>query len=243
MFRLLPFLLFSIVLLAGVTPAWSDDGSTQLNITAHAEREIDNDLMTVQLAAERRASEVTEATAQVNTVMRRALEHVARDPAVEPRTLSYTTSPVYDRDRSRAEPVVWQVRQVLELTGRDFDSLTAIAGDLQNLGLAITEIHFSVSPESRGRVRQELLVEAIRQWQRVAQEMGAAIGASHVFPKQLSLLHDGFPDPRPMSALASGMEEMTATPALEAGRSTVRVTVSGEARAYGAATLRTLERR
>jgi len=244
MFRL-PFALILIaVLCAGASVATADDGSTLLQITAHAESEVENDLMTMHLKAERRDTEVAQATAAVNQLMRDGLERALRVPSIEARSLGYSTSPVYDRDRSRTEPVAWQVEQRLELKGRDFDALTEMAAELQGLGLAITQIQFSISPETRAAHQQDLLLEAIRRWQRIAQEMGAAIGASHVFPKELRMGDDGFPVPRPMLAMGMGaMEDVAAAPALEAGRSTLRVTVSGEARAYGAATLRTLERR
>ncbi len=244
MFRM-PFALILIaVLCAGASVATADDGSTLLQITAHAESEVENDLMTMHLKAERRDTEVAQATAAVNQLMRDGLERALRVPTIEARSLGYSTSPVYDRDRSRTEPVAWQVEQRLELKGRDFDALTEMAAELQGLGLAITQIQFSISPETRAVHQQHLLLEAIRRWQRIAQEMGAAIGASHIFPKELRMGDDGFPVPRPMLAMGMrAMEDAAAAPALEAGRSTLRVTVSGEARAYGAATLRTLDRR
>ena len=242
MFRL-PFLLSLILVLGTVAPAAAaDDGATLLEITAHAESEVENDLMIIHLKAERRETEVAKATEAVNRLMRDGLERARLVPSIETRSLGYSTSPVYDRDRSRTEPVAWQVEQGLELKGRDFDRLTALAAELQDLGLAITQIQFSISPETRAAQQQDLMLEAIRSWQRTAQEMGAAIGASHLFPKELRLADDGFPMPRPMPVMRA-MEEAAAAPALEAGRSTLRVTVSGEARAYGAATLRTFDRR
>ena len=242
MFRL-PLVLTLILALCAFAPAASaDDGATLLLATARAEREVENDLMTMHLKAERRETEVAKATAAVNRLMRDGLERAGRAPSIEARSLGYSTSPVYDRDRSRTEPVAWQVEQGLELKGRDFDQLTEMAAELQGLGLAITQIRFSISPETRAAHQQDLMLEAIRSWQRTAQEMGAAIGASHIFPKELQLADDGFPTPRPMPAMRA-MDEAASAPALEAGRSTLRVTVSGEARAYGAATLRTLERR
>ncbi|AGA32947.1 Protein of unknown function DUF541 [Thioalkalivibrio nitratireducens DSM 14787] len=237
---LIPTLLAA--LLAWPPIAGADDGSTLLTVTAQAEGEFDNDRMTVQLRAERRAAEVSEAVADINRRMRAALERLAREPEIDARTLSYSTSPIYDRDRSRTEPVAWQVDQVLELKGGNFELIASIAGELQEHGLAIAQIHFSLSPEKRARHHRELLLEAIRRWQHIAQDMGAAIGASHIVPKALTLHDDGFPGPRPMLALRA-LDTAESTPALEAGRSTLRVTVSGEARAYGAATLRTLERR
>jgi predicted secreted protein len=235
MSRILPSL-FAILLLALAVAVHADDGATTLNITAHAEREVDNDLMTVHLSVERRAAEVGQAVAEVNRLMRAALERASAEPSVDARSLSYSTSPVYDRDRTRVEPVSWQVTQVLELKGKDFEALTRLTGEMQKNGLAISQLFFSVSREARAVYQQELLAEAVGHWQRVAKDMAAAIGASHVFPKDLTLHDDGFPGPRPMLAMRM-MDEMAASPALEAGQSALRVTVSGQARAYGAPTL------
>ncbi|AHF00128.1 SIMPL domain-containing protein [Thioalkalivibrio paradoxus] len=238
---LLPLTLLATLLALPLT-APADDGSTLLNVTAQAQGDFDNDRMTVQLRVERRAAEVSDAVAEVNRRMRAALDRLEREPEIDTRTLRYSTSPIYDRDRSRTEPVAWQVEQVLELKGGDFERIAGLAGELQQHGLTIAQIHFSLSPEKRAQHHRELLLEAIGRWQRIAQDMGAAIGASHIVPKALTLHDDGLPGPRPMLAMRA-QDTVEATPALEAGQSTLQVTVSGEARAYGAATLRTLERR
>ncbi len=242
MFRLPLAMTLLSVLFLSTGSAWGDDGSTVLQITAHAEHEVANDLMTVSMKAERRATEVSRATSEVNRMMHEALEQVRATPSIDARTLGYSTSPVYDRDRGRTDPVAWQVTQGLELKGENFEQITSMAAKLQGLGLAITNIQFSISQETRHKRQQELLVEAIRTWQQTAQTMGAALGASHIFPKQITLHDDGFTPPWPGLAMRTAEETIT-SPALEAGRSTLRVTVSGEMKAYGAATLRTLDRR
>jgi predicted secreted protein len=242
MFRPAFPLILIAALFAHAPVAWSDDAGTLLNITAHAEREVANDLMTVHLSAERRAAEPVTAAAEVNRIMRAALDRAKEVEGVEARSLSYTTSPVYDHEHNRTEAIAWQVRQVLELTGKEFERLTDLAGDLQAFGLAITQIEFSLSRETRSSHQGELMVEAIADWQRTAREMAAVLGASHVSPKELTLNDDGFPGPRPMYAMAR-MDESFAGPALEAGRSNLRVTVSGQARAYGAATMSVEEAR
>jgi predicted secreted protein len=220
-----------------------DDDATLLSLTASAEREVDNDLMTVNLSIERRSADVSVAVEEVNTLMRQALDRAKREPAAEVRSLGYSTSPVYDRERKQVEPVAWQVTQVLELKGKDFEKLTALAGDLQQTGLAITQIQFSVSPEAQAGYRDELLDEAIVRWQRIAQRMGASLGASHLFPKEMTLHENGGFYPSPMLRSAVMESALASAPALEAGRSTVRVTVSGQARAFGVPMLRTQEGR
>jgi len=235
---------FIALLLVSPAATASDDGATRINVTATAEREVDNDLMTVALSVERRAADLNQAVQQVNTLMREALDLAQREPAAEARSLRYSTNPVYDRERLQVEPIAWQVTQVLELTGKDFEKLTALAGDLQTAGLAITQIQFSVSPEAQAGYRDELLDEAIQRWRRIAQRMGASLGASHLFPHEITLHENGGFYPPPMLR-AAAMDSVLASapPALEAGRSTVRVTVSGQARAFGADTLRTQDRR
>jgi predicted secreted protein len=237
MFRPAFPLILIAALFAHAPLAWSDDAGTLLNITAHAEREVANDLMTVHLSAERRAAEVATAAAQVNRIMRAALDRVKGVEGIDARSLSYTTFPVYDHEQSRTEAIAWQVSQVLEVTGKDFEPLTELAGELQGLGLAITQIQFTLSPETRSGHRRELLAEAIGDWQRLAREMAVVIGASQVIPKELTLHDDGIPGPRPMYAMAR-MDESFGGPALEPGRSTLRVTVSGQARADDASTMK-----
>jgi hypothetical protein len=73
--------------------------------------------------------------------------------------------------------------------------------------------------------------------------MGASLGASHLFPKEMTLHENGGFYPSPMLRSAVMESALASAPALEAGRSTVRVTVSGQARAFGVSTLRTREGR
>ncbi len=236
---------------AATPPVPVEDRFALLKLTAHAQSEVQNDLMTVHLSIERRAEAATEAAAAINRLMQEALDRVAEVPEIDARSISYSTAPIYDRNNERHEPgasqnritpVAWQVTQVLELKGKDFDPLTTLAGELQDRGLAITQIRFSLSPEIQRLHREALLTEAIDQWQRTAQEMGTALGAAYLLPEELTLHDDGAPGPRPMFASARHQEAAPA-PALEAGQSTLRVTVSGHARAYGIPARHTLDSR
>lgn len=253
----MPMLLIPMLVIPGAfaaaPPGPAEDRSTLLKLTAHAQTEVQNDLMTVHLNIERRAEDATEAAADVNRLMRETLDRVAEVPEIDARSISYSTAPIYDRNgarertdpwaaQDRIQPVAWQVTQVLELKGQDFDRLTTLTGELQDRGLAITQIRFSLSPEIQRLHREALVTEAIERWQRTARDMGTALGASYLLPEELTLHDDGAPGPRPMFASARHQDAVPA-PALEAGQSTLRVTVSGHARAYGIPARHTLDPR
>lgn len=225
------------------SPIHAEDGSTLLKLSASAEGEFPNDLMTVLLVVERRTTHLDEAVTAAQRMMQRALVQVAATPGVEARSLGYSTSPLHDRDRSLTEPVGWRVRQSLELKSMDFVKLTQLVGALQQEDLLVEQIHFSLSPAARAHHHDHLLQQAIQTWRQTAQEMAFALGASHLFPKELSLQDEGpIFAPRTLMAMESGALRSSG-PALESGNSSLRVTVSGEMRAYGANTLRSQDRR
>src|SRR5690554_3214856 len=74
------------------------DTTTTLELSGHAEREVENDRMTVRMQAEARAPQAAEAAAAVNRKMAQALEQAEQQTAVDSRTLDYTTQPIHDRE-------------------------------------------------------------------------------------------------------------------------------------------------
>lgn len=211
------------------------DGTT-LNLSASAERQVENDRMIAVLAIEIRAPEARDAAAEVNQRMQAALQRVeAHADALDYRTLDYSTQAIQDRN-DRSQIAAWRVQQSLELESSDFDRLTDLVGILQDDGLAVRQIRFSVAPETREMHREDLINQAMDTWKERARVMARALGASHLRPLEMELIDDRYSGPQPMALRA--MTEAAPAPALEAGHSTLSVTVRGQAQAIGTETLR-----
>lgn len=229
-------LLLSLALLLSFASPAAAEGNPVLELAGHAEREVANDRMTVLLQAEARAPEARDAAERVNRRMQQALERAAEHEVVESRTVGYSTQAIHDRD-DRAQVVAWQVRQNLELISDDFDTLTDLVATLQQNELTVSQIRFSLNPETHRAHREEMITEAIEDWKQQARQMARGLGATHLRPSGLELVDDRYDRPQPMMAMRA-MDEAAAPPALEAGHSTLSVTVRGRAQALGAETLR-----
>ncbi|WP_019623457.1 SIMPL domain-containing protein [Thioalkalivibrio thiocyanoxidans] len=212
------------------------DGSTTLTLSGHAEREVENDRMTVQMQAQARAPDARDAAATVNRRMEQALARAEGYDNVEASTRSYTTQAIHDRDEP-GQIRAWQVQQTLELTSSGFEDLTELVGALQGDELTVGQIRFSLSREKQQEHREALLEAAMEDWKEQARAIARSLGATHLRPVEVELVDSGYDRPQPMMAMRA-MDESASQPALEAGTSTVSVTVRAKVEALGGETLR-----
>ncbi|WP_019592035.1 SIMPL domain-containing protein [Thioalkalivibrio sp. ALRh] len=214
----------------------SADGNTTLMLSGHAEQQVENDRMTVQVQAQARAPDARDAADTVNRRMEQALARAEDYDAVEASTRSYTTQAIHDRDKP-GQITAWQVQQTLELVSSDFETLTELVGALQGDELTVGQIRFSLSRETQQEHRKALLEAAMHDWKEQARAMARSLGATHLRPVEVELVDSGYDRPQPMMAMRA-MDEAASQPALEAGTSTVSVTVRAKVEALGGETLR-----
>jgi predicted secreted protein len=232
MAHMLRGILFALLCLSLTGTALADDDGVRLNLSAVSEREVDNDLMGVTLQVDRSGEDTAELALAVRGIMERALDTGRAYPQVKLRTPAYTTQPVYERRDGETRQTGWRITQTLELESTDMEAATELTGKLQQGELRVIRMAFSVSPDSRTRVRRELTDEAIDLWRDKAATAARRMQASHWQPVELTLQDDlDGPPVRPMVARA--MDAVEAAPAVEAGTSRVTVQVSGSARALG----------
>ena len=121
----------------------------------------------------------------------------------------------------------WQGTTELVLEGRDFPRITATAGKLQTLTLA--NVSFALSREQRARVESEAQGMAIERFRAKAGEITKQFGLGSYTLREVSInANDQSYTPRPRMMAMSAKSEMADAPIpVEAGKSTVMVTVSG----------------
>lgn len=207
--------------------AWAVDEVlryNQIQFQVERSRPVDNDRMQATLNVTAEDGNATRLADQINRNMDWALKTVKTYPKVQSRTASYQTYPVYDKDRVQR----WRATQELLLEGVDFAQLGELIGKLQER-LQVAGISFSVSPERRATVEDELIAKALEAFKQRAELVRKQIGAKSYRIVTVSINQDGaVPPPRPMLR-AKGIMEMAsaAAPAVEAGTSTLSITVSG----------------
>jgi len=193
-----------------------------ISLNAQAEREVANDLLTANLAAEAEGSDPAQLADEVNRTMQRALATALGHKSVKTQSAGYQTTPMVEKNRV----LRWRVRQELRLESADFAAASELIGKLQ-ANLVLTGLSLSVSAESRRKAENSLIVEAIAAFDERARVVRDAMKAKGYRVKDLNISAGGAA-PRPMLMQARALSsDSVARPALEPGSTRIVISVSG----------------
>ena len=193
-----------------------------VTLSAQAEREVPNDLLTAVLAVDQEGADPAQLADGVNRAMQRALAIAQGYRGVRARSGNYQSYPVHDKGRI----VRWRVRQELRLESSDFAATGELIGKLQ-ASLVVTGMHLSVSADARRQAENALMAEALAAFDDRARVARDAMKAKGYRVKELQI--SGGDQPRPMMAMGARAmaSESVAAPALEPGTTRITMTVTG----------------
>ena len=218
-------LLFLALLAAPVlAPAQPPEALFNLvSLSAQAEREVPNDLLSAVLAAEAEGPDPAPLADAVNRAMQRAIALAQGYRGVKARSGAYQTFPVYDKNRFAR----WRVRQELRLESSEFAAATELVGKLQ-ASLVVASLALTVSNEARRQAENALMIEAIAAFEERARIARDALKAKAYRVKDLQISGGAQLMPMlrmaPRAALAA---EAMAAPAVEPGTTRIVITASG----------------
>lgn len=200
--------------------------ATALNLEAQASAKVDNDEMTVSLAAVRTGPSVAPLNESVLSALNDAARTARAVPGIEVRLGGVTTNP----DWRDGKPAGWQVRGELVLNSRDIKALSELSGRLGGK-LQFTGVSFGLSQETRLAQENRLLEEAAARFRARSAAAVKAFGYQRYEIEELAL-NQPLP-PRPMMrSMAVGEAAIASAAPLpaEGGESEVVVSVSGRIR-------------
>ena len=198
----------------------------RVGFTVSAEKEAENDVLTAVLSASQTGQDTAMLADEVNKAISWAMEIAKKETAVESRTLSYTTSPVYRDGKVDG----WQVSQSIELKSKDSAILSNLLGELQ-AKLRVQSVDYSLSGEIQKALEEQLIADALASFKQraslVQQNMGRA--EYRVVRMDIQTASD-YPQPQfRMAAMAEmAPAPVAAPPVLDAGKQKVRVSISAE---------------
>jgi predicted secreted protein len=202
-----------------------DRPNRRVGFSVERSREVANDWVTAVLSVTHEDPSAAEVAARINRDMASALELAKQRSAVRTRTGGYSTQPVHDPKRGSVRH--WRGAQELVLESADVAALTALVGELQE-SLQLQSIVFSVSPERRRKIEEELVVEALEAFRARADLVRRTFGSSGY---RLVEVHvgtgGGGPPPRPMMRAMAADSEMMMPPAVEGGTSEITASANG----------------
>ncbi|MBP8297544.1 MAG: SIMPL domain-containing protein [Burkholderiales bacterium] len=195
-----------------------------ISLTATATMQVDNDRMTVLMQVAAENASAGDASSEVNTRAAKALALTKGVANVSAKTLNYSTDQVMEKGKR----VRWRVTQLLQIETADFAAGASVATRLQDEGLHLASLTFSVSPEARRKAVSQLQHEALVEWQALARQAAASMGYAGYTPGRLAV-NAGDSGPRPRFATKAMATMAADSVTVSGGSSEMVVTVSGEA--------------
>lgn len=195
-------------------------------LSARASVEVAQDVLTLSLTTAREGADAQAVQGQLKAALDDALTLAKREAAsgsMEVRTGRFAMSPRYDRN---GKMTGWHGSAELVLQGRDFARMGALAGKLQTLTVA--NASFGLTPEQRQSAEMSAQSQAIVQFRQRASEATKSFGFSSytLLDANISAGDSGGGRP-PMMAMSMRAAVADAPVPMEAGLTSVTVTVSG----------------
>ena len=221
----------AVLLAFGLAPAQAaeedsseNDKMNRVRLQAQSSKQVVNDLMQAMLAAEAEDRDPAKLADTINRTMTWALERARSAEGVTVQSGGYQTYPV----RREGQIVRWRASQQVLLESPDSDRMTALIGELQSR-LQLKSLGFTVSPEARRAMENELISAALNRFKERAEIVRKNLAAAGYQIVEVAIHTSGTQPIRPLPvgrAMAATRQEV-APPAVEAGRSEVTVSVTG----------------
>lgn len=215
------FIIFGLAVTSPATAADTAPRYNQIHFQVDRSRPVDNDRMQAVLSITAEDDNAARLADQINRAMDWALRTAKAQVKVEVRTGNYQTYPVYDKDKIRR----WRTSQELLLEGSDFAEMSSLIGQLQER-LQVMSINFSVSPHRRAAMEDELIAQALDAFKQRAELVRKQFAAKGYRLVDVSI-NTGGGELVPMRRASVTQAKSAAAPAVEAGTSTLTVSVGG----------------
>jgi predicted secreted protein len=216
-----------LVIAPAVSVADQQEIRDQVRFEVEVGRDVENDRVVAIMNVTEEHKDPAALADTINSTMKWALAQARASEKVKLRSGSYHTSPVYDDKKI----VRWRGRQELHLESQSVNELSQLIGTLQSR-LQMQHLRFSVSPETRQQVEDQLIEQALAAFQRRAVIVQKSLGAKRYSISELTINTGDQPPVIPIRAQAMSIESRAAVapPAIEGGTSRVTVQVAGAVR-------------
>ena len=198
-----------------------------VQLSASGSVEVQQDLISISMNTTREGADAGTVQNQLKVALDAALteaKKAAQPGQLDVRTGNFSIYPRYGRD---AKITAWLGSAEMVLEGRDFARISATAGKVQTLTLG--NVSFGLSREQRSKVEGDAQAQAIDRFKAKAEGIAKSFGFNSYSLREVSVNANdqGFvPRPRMMAMEAKAAASDAPVP-VEAGRSTVLVTVAG----------------
>lgn len=214
------------------------EGVTALNLTVTERQPVKQDVIVANTRFETKGKDARTVQDEINKKIKAGLEAVKGEPAVKVSTEAYSVymnhqvEMVADKDGKQRQVTKeeWRGSQALTLESKNLAKMQALTGKLQDMGFAVSNFGYTLSPEKAEQVRDTLMKGAIDKIKRQADQAAKLLGKGGYEIKEVSVDGAQFPPPMPMMYKAARMEmaadAAVQAPSAEAGESDVSMTLT-----------------
>lgn len=197
-------------------------------LSASAQIDVPNDLMTVTMVAEATGSDAAVLANNINASMGWAVSKLKPFTAIDTRTLDYQTHPQYERGGSRIKG--WVASQSIRLETDNFEQ-AAKAIQLLQERLQVRGMYLSAKPATRKKAEDQLINTALSAFKARALLVQTNMGAPAYRVMNLSINTSDRGGRRSQSSNHRGAIEqlsVSSAPVIESGTSQVSISVDGQ---------------
>jgi predicted secreted protein len=220
-----------IALLLFSVPAFAQETVLTLSATEYARAPQDTLIANLRLEIEDADPKVVQS--KINEMMKAALEKAKKVETVKTSTgqyYVYDNTPYHEKD-TPAPAKKWRGTQTLDLESKTAEDLLKLAGALQDDGLIMGGLNYTLSPGKADEAKDALLEKAIAKLTARAQRAAKALGKSSVTLAEVNVdAADNIIRPMPMMhamAMDARMEK-SAAPNAAPGETDITLTVTAK---------------
>jgi predicted secreted protein len=220
----------AIAFMASINGVFAQNYASPQNVvqlSANAAMEVQQDTLSISLNTTKDGTDAGAVQTQLKTALDAALSEAKKSALpgqMDVRTGSFS---LYPRYSSGGKLNGWQGTAELVLEGKDFARISSTAGKIQTLTMG--NVSFSLSREQREKAEAQVQATAIERFKTKAGEVAKCFGFGGYALREVAVNAGDqgvSPRPRMMAMAAKAMSSDEAVP-VEAGKSSVVVTVSG----------------
>lgn len=209
-------------------------GQLVLNLSATEQQDVAQDMLNASLMFSTQGRDKTAIQNEVNTAMRKALDILEDSTGIEYNTSQYQVyvfDPAQPSRRDLNNPT-WRAQQQVQMNSLDAAALLEVVGQLQDNGLVVTSLYYSLSTAKYEEVAGNLMLAALKKLQDRANTAAEALSMSEANLVEVSL--DGSPnfaykERFSVGTMAMAADAAIAPPVADPGETQVSLTVSARA--------------
>lgn len=216
------------------------EGQTIINFSATETKTVPQDLLMASLRIEVEDSSPSAIQKKINEAMTKALDLAKKEADIKTSTGTYSVykydEPVeVDSKTGRHKTISkWRGSQTIDMKSKETTKLLDLTGKIQDLGFAMNNLSYTISPEVLESTRDELLTAALKKLQSKAGVVAKTLGKSNYDLVDVNVDTGGPIVPMMYAKAAMGRAEMAMdaampAPVAQAGESDISLTVSARA--------------